>query len=149
MSLLFRSTLLGLVALFFLAGCSAAGNPQVSYPQAVDLENIPAGQTGNGGNVEQPAPGARGSEPALLQRISQDLAKRLGIPSGDVAVMEIVYVTWDDASLGCPAEGQSYAAGQVEGYRVRVQAAGNEYIYHTRGYNEFVLCENGRPVSYP
>lgn len=149
MSLLFRSTLLGLAALALLTGCSAAGDPQVSYPQAVDLENVPAGQTGNSGNVEQPAPGTRGSEPALLQRISQDLGRRLGIPAGDVAVMEIVFVTWDDASLGCPAEGQSYAAGQVEGYRVRVRAAGNEYTYHTRGYNEFVLCENGRPVSYP
>lgn len=149
MLLLNRFSFLGLAALLFLAGCSAAGNPQVSYPQAVDLENLPAGQTGSGGNVEQPAPGTRGSEPALLQRISQDLGKRLGIPTGDVAVMEIVFVTWDDASLGCPAEGQSYAAGQVEGYQVRVQAAGNEYIYHTRGYNEFVLCENGHPVSYP
>lgn len=149
MSLLFRSTHLGLAALLFLAGCSAAGNPQISYPQAVDLENVPSGQAGNSGNVEQPAPGTRGSEPALLQRISQDLGRRLGIPAAEVAVMEIVFVTWDDASLGCPAEGQSYAAGQVEGYRVRVQASGNEYIYHTRGYNEFVLCENGRPVSYP
>lgn len=159
MTKMIRVLSFGVAALLFLAGCSAAPanagdapqgeDTQVSYPQSVDVGDVPTAGSGNSGNVEQPAPGTRGTEASLIQRISQDLGMRLGVRTADVELVKIEEMTWADASLGCPAEGQTYAAGQVDGYRVTVRAAGKEYTYHTRGYDEFILCEDGKPVSYP
>jgi hypothetical protein len=56
-------------------------------------------------------------------------------------------MVWPDGGLGCPAEGMSYIQVQVEGMLITLEAEGQTYTYHTDGTSNFVLCEDGVPVS--
>ena len=60
----------------------------------------------------------------------RDLAEELGIPAGDVRVVESGETTWPDASLGMPEPGMMYAQMLTEGFRVVLEAAGKRYEYH-------------------
>jgi hypothetical protein len=150
------ASVLGVAALLLVTGCSpesvnADDGPggratQVVSPQFVDIEQVPAGQGGNTGNVEQPAPKTRGSEAALLQRILQDLSARLAVSSSEITMAGIEEEVWADGSLGCPEAGKAYVQGAVKGYRVTMRAQDRDYVYHTRGYEEFLWCDNGTPI---
>jgi len=48
-----------------------------------------------------------------------------------VELIDIKPIQWPDTGLGCPAEGQTYAAVQVDGYRIVVAYQGEETIFHT------------------
>lgn len=60
-----------------------------------------------------------------------DLSTRL------IEVVSVRPVTWEDASLGCPLEDQTYAQALTPGYRIVLTAGESEYVYHTDF--EFVL----------
>lgn len=64
-----------------------------------------------------------------------DLSTRL------IEVLSVRPVTWEDASLGCPLEDQTYAQGLTPGYRIVLGAGEEEFVYHTDF--EFVLRCDG------
>ena len=45
----------------------------------------------------------------LVQTAREDLAQRLGVPPGQIEVVEAQAVVWPDASLGCPQPGMAFA----------------------------------------
>ena len=69
-----------------------------------------------------------------------DLAARLGISEEDVEVLRVESVTWPDAALGCPEEGQMYAQMVVEGVRALLQVDDRIYDYHGGIDGEIFLC---------
>jgi hypothetical protein len=74
-----------------------------------------------------------------------DLARRLGVPEGDVRPGALRRVTWPDAGLGCPQPGELYAQVQTEGFVIELQVAGARYRYHT-DHEHTVFCpEKRRP----
>jgi hypothetical protein len=59
------------------------------------------------------------------------LGQELDLPSSRIRLVDISPVTWTDSSLGCPADGQTYRAVEIDGYRIVMAVANREYIFHT------------------
>jgi hypothetical protein len=84
--------------------------------------------------------------PQLMEK--EDLA----LDPGNLKLMSVEEVTWNDTSLGCPQPGMMYAQVLIPGWRVIVEdAEGNRYDVHApEDLKEIVVCasltEPGRPV---
>lgn len=70
----------------------------------------------------------------------RDLAERLQIQPGEIALIKTAEMTWPNAALGCPSPGKVYAQGQVPGYQLWLQAEGVEYVYNTDLLGQVILC---------
>ena len=100
----------------------------VHAQQAPDLRQVPG----------PPAP--------LVERIRQDLARRLGTSPAQVTVVESTPMTWSSPALGCPAPGMAYAGVQTPGFQVNLDVFGQKYSYHTDTRETFVACLQGGAV---
>ena len=78
----------------------------------------------------------------LVQQAKDDLARRLRIPAGEIELVAFEPVVWPDGSLGCPQPGMAYIQVLVEGLRMRLQANGSLYEYHSGSGRQPFLCEN-------
>jgi hypothetical protein len=96
-----------------------------------------------------PPPADSGAQPGapeedatsdIVAEVRRDLAERVGISPDLVSVVLVAAVEWPDASLGCPQPGMEYAQVITPGFRVVLEAEGEEYVYHT-GEDRFVLCK--------
>jgi len=85
----------------------------------------------------QPIPG---SDEALAAAIT-DLAQQTGLPEDQITPVSIEAAEWPDASLGCPEEGMMYAQVITPGFRIVLEAQGQQYEYHTDQNGNVVLCE--------
>jgi len=81
----------------------------------------------------------------LVALARRRVAQELNLPSQRVQLVEIQAVKWLDASLGCPASGQTYAQGEVDGYRFVLSAGDRQYIYHT-DFDRALPCDAAREV---
>jgi hypothetical protein len=72
----------------------------------------------------------------------QDLAGRLGVPTGDIKAISEKNVTWRDGSLGCPQKGMMYTQALVPGTLIVLRVDGAEYVYHSGGGRAPFYCEN-------
>jgi hypothetical protein len=83
----------------------------------------------------------------LVEATARDLNAQTDVPTDEIHLLSAEPTTWPDGGLGCPAEGVSYTQALVEGYLLVLEAAGQTYAYHTDGAQNFVLCQDGKPVS--
>jgi len=60
-----------------------------------------------------------------------DLAGRLNVPQADIVPVSGEMQTWNDAALGCPDPGTSYAQAQVTGWVLTLRHGTRDYTYHT------------------
>lgn len=81
-----------------------------------------------------------GTMPGPVKVAQEDLASRLGLDPGKIAVVRTEVREWPDTSLGCPREGMFYAQVITPGYRVVLEAGGRLYEYHT-DQERAVYCE--------
>lgn len=81
----------------------------------------------------------------LLDAITSEAAERAGVEADEVAIITAEAVTWSDGSLGCPEPGMMYTQALVPGYRVVVEAAGEEMYFHASERGYFQFCENPKP----
>jgi hypothetical protein len=73
-----------------------------------------------------------------------DLAERLGIAPGQIAIVAVESVQWRDSSLGCPQPGMMYAQVITPGFRVILRAEDEQYEYHSaEGRDSAVYCPPG------
>ncbi len=79
----------------------------------------------------------------------QDLSKRLRVDVKLVRALSVESTRWADTSLGCPRPGEAYAQQTVSGYEVRLEANGQEYVYHTDTTDAVVLCTDQELPSFP
>lgn len=61
----------------------------------------------------------------------RDLAGRLGVDEDQVIIAAGEQTTFSDSSLGCPEQGVEYAAGDRDGYVLRLRHGSRNYTYHT------------------
>jgi hypothetical protein len=66
----------------------------------------------------------------LIELAREDLAERVGIPQDQITVTAVQPTEFNDASLGVPEEGSSYAQVIVPGYIIQLEADGQTYRYH-------------------
>jgi hypothetical protein len=85
----------------------------------------------------------------MIEQIRADAAQRAGVALDDVKLRTVESVTWPDGSLGCPEPGMMYSQALVQGYRIRVDAAGTPVTYHTGATSTFVLCPPGAQPPSP
>lgn len=67
----------------------------------------------------------------MLLLAQQRVAQTLDLPQSRVMLVEILPVTWDDTSLGCPQPGQVYSPATINGYRIVVTAGGQNFSFHS------------------
>ena len=75
----------------------------------------------------------------MVSLVQRRLAQDFDISTRRVRVQDIAIRTWEDASLGCPIEGQTYQPIATNGYRIVVAVADDEYVFHT-SFDRVVLC---------
>jgi len=101
-------------------------------PAVVDLSKItPQPPTEGETPREMPAPGIPNPSIAASNRASVELADTLGIDVDDVEIISVQQVEWPDSSLGCPKAGQNYLMVITPGFRVILEAGGQQVEYHT------------------
>lgn len=90
---------------------------------------------------EEPAPDVPAAvyNMPLVQDMIQDLSQREQIDAEDIRIMSFEEVTWRDSSLGCPRPGMQYLQVLTEGFKVVLEADGEQYDYHASN-SRFVLC---------
>lgn len=98
-----------------------------------------------------PSPGRPGAAPpqlaVMVETILIHLGQQTGRAADEIRFVSAEPVTWPNGGLGCPAEGLNYIDVQVEGSLITLEVDGQPYTYHTDGGRNFVLCQDGRPVS--
>ena len=75
----------------------------------------------------------------LLTLAQRRVAETLNISTRRVEVLNLITAQWEDSSLGCPVEGQTYAPVEANGYRIELSAGGDTYTFHT-SFSHIVLC---------
>lgn len=78
----------------------------------------------------------------IVDSARQDLSGRLGVAENSIATVLAEFVTWPDSSLGCPRPGMSYLQVLTDGARIRLQAGGAVYEYHSGPTGVPFLCES-------
>jgi hypothetical protein len=67
------------------------------------------------------------------------LAEQLNLATRRIRLVEVQPVVWDDASLGCPSPNVAYTQVEINGYRIVLRAADQDYFYHT-DFDRVFLC---------
>lgn len=154
-----------LIAAAWLAGCGAQPTPEAipAVPQGAEDSLRPERETGTPapalaapegaatmppsptpGEIEAPA----GAEQAV-QLAREELARQLGLAPEAIRLVSVQAVEWPDTSLGCPQPGMMYAQVITPGFRVILEAAGEQYEFHTDQGGAVELCEAEHPTSAP
>jgi len=68
------------------------------------------------------------------------------IEADAVVLEDVLPVQWQDTSLGCPQEGQTYSSVQIDGYRIVVSDGETSYLFHTDSV-QLVPCEFDRATN--
>ena len=120
----------------------------VTLALTAGLVGMGPGGRGAAVHAQQPIGLRQGAGPPapLVERIRQDLARRLGTSPAQVAVVESTPMTWTSAALGCPAPGLAYAAVETPGFQVNLDVFGQKHSYHTDARETFVACLQGAAV---
>jgi hypothetical protein len=103
-----------------------------------------------GACAPEEVPDAGVQDPQLAEPAEEavaDLAATTGIASDDIEVVRAERVTWRDGALGCPRPGEMYTQALVEGYRILLQADGEEFAYHGATGQPPFFCEDPEPTA--
>jgi hypothetical protein len=134
-----RFVFLALSAPVVLLACAAGGGSGGGSPSP---EQSPSTQL-----PSSQSPGALDPGPVpveLFDQIVADAAAKAGVDPSTLTVVSAAAVTWSDGSIGCPAPGMSYTQALVPGYRVLLEANGQQYDYHVGQRGQFILCPPNR-----
>jgi hypothetical protein len=158
-TVLFKINLIwGLTSL--LLGCSQITPPDTQAAetasssvttQLAETQQVPILPTeGDATQMTQPVPTV--SDPrlqGLIETAKEDLAQRLSISVTQINVVQAIEVEWSDASLDCPQPGMDYIQVLTPGYRILLEAGGQEYEYHSNRDTYVVYCQDPIPPILP
>ena len=117
-------------------------SPSQLPPTTTPAKN-PIQPTESSGAIEMP------SDPPAVEKFialaKEDLATTLTIDMEQINVRGTMETIWPDAALGCPKPGKVYAQGKVPGYKIWLEADGQEYIYHTDLTGQVIFCPDISP----
>lgn len=79
-----------------------------------------------------PAPEAAPTQlPPVVEMVQDAFAQELGLQMDEVQVVAAEPAHWPDDCLGAALPGEACGGGQVSGYRIVLELAGERYTYHT------------------
>jgi hypothetical protein len=138
--------LLTVTAAVVLAACSPtsvtgpATTPTVaSEPEATPTEMPAASPTAETAD----APASETETPAPAQSARQALAQQLQAEAADIAIVSVEPVEWPDSCLGVQTQGVMCAQVITPGYRVVLEAEGEQYVFHTDETGSSVVLAEG------
>ena len=73
----------------------------------------------------------------IAQRL---VADQLNLPTRRIRMVDVRSVVWTDSALNCPAANSQVVQQATDGYRIVVQAADKDYLFHT-DFDRVVPCE--------
>ncbi len=76
---------------------------------------------------------------SMIELSKRDAARRLDVPEDTITLLNLLTLTWPDASVGCPKPGGDYQDEETPGYRVVLGAGEQTIIYHT-SIRHVVFC---------
>jgi hypothetical protein len=82
-----------------------------------------------------------------VQLAVDDLTSVLDVGPDAVTILSVDSVEWSDTSLGCPEPDKIYAQVITPGFLIKLEAAGEEYVYHTDESRFVVLCPEGQSTQ--
>jgi ketosteroid isomerase-like protein len=82
-----------------------------------------------------------GELPFPVQAAVASAAAEFGVNIEAVTVVSHEKVEWPDTSLGCPKEGEMYAAVITPGYKVILSVNDQELEYHTDEFDRAIRCD--------
>jgi hypothetical protein len=85
-------------------------------------------------------------EEHCLELAKKTLAEKLNIDPDLITVGSITELEWPDSSLGCPEKGMFYMPVLVPGFKVILEAYGQEYAMHV-GDGRAVICVDDQPME--
>jgi 2C-methyl-D-erythritol 2,4-cyclodiphosphate synthase len=86
-------------------------------------------------------------EPAAVEAARQALAQELGISPDQIEVVQVEEEEWPDACLGLPEPGEFCATVITPGYRVILEAEGEQYEVRTDLEGDIVRMEVEEPAA--
>lgn len=147
------SATIALVSAVAIAGCAGqeepgeAQAPGAGFNREQELERRLAVRREAGKELpvqvsDEPSAPVVGEVPdSILSAARADLAAKLNVAAGSIAVMESAAVVWSDGSLGCPRPGQMYTQALVPGYRIILEHEDQQYDYRATEHGYILLCE--------
>jgi len=86
-----------------------------------------------------------------LRVVQNQLGSELDLSSRRVQLVDMMPVIWEDTSLGCPQEGQTYTETEIPGYHIVVTVGDELYVYHSDSNTAYPcpLEQSIIPVSTP
>ena len=151
-----RGLILLVLLSIVIAGCGsfetpAASPAEVEPQQPVNTQPSPPATPGKNpiqptepsGAIEMPATHPPAEK--FVDLAKKDLASQMTITTEQITLVDAMEIVWPDAALGCPAPGKVYAQGRVPGYKISLEAGGQEYVYHTDLTGQVVLCPDVDP----
>jgi hypothetical protein len=70
-------------------------------------------------------------EPLALDEARRSLSRRLGAPEAQVSIREVERVEWPNACLGAGGNEEICAEVITPGFRIVLEARGQEHVYHS------------------
>lgn len=144
--------LLVVAAAVVLAACSpgrvsgpAATPTGASQPEAPPTE-MPATAMPSPTAETAEAPAAEAEAPEAAQSARQALAQQIQADLADIAIVSAEPVEWPDSCLGVQTQGVMCLQVITPGYRVVLEAEGEQYVFHTDQEGRSVVRAGG-PAS--
>ena len=83
----------------------------------------------------------------LVELAKSDLHAKTGVQPDAIEILRAGYVTWPDASLGCPQPGYEYMQVLRNGSLILLRADKKVYSYHSGGNRAPFHCESPSRVE--
>lgn len=115
--------------------------------------SAPTGESPDVPETGRPAPETRAAETPpvadvpdrMLDAALAQAAERTGVAKDEIRVVTAEAVTWSDGALGCPEPGMMYTQALVPGYRVVLDANGEELHFHAGESGDVRYCDDPQP----
>ena len=135
--------LITMLSALLVAACTApATAPSVpTQPPSIMPTQPPSPLPGvrpGGGLITRPEAEVWGKAPAAALKARADLAERLQIDPDTINLVRVEAVEWPDGCLGVQTPGIMCTMVITPGYRVILEAGGQQYEYHTSASGDAV-----------
>jgi hypothetical protein len=84
-----------------------------------------------------------------LNAATGHLVALTGLPASEISVISITYVEWPNTQLGCSPDDVVSAPVITPGYRIILQARGQQYEYRSDMNGRVLLCQPQAPTATP